>query len=69
MLPSGCWFSDMSWWAVPISSKPKVLDRQGSTRPSITSRLNAADCSSLAKWEPWNRFCRIHRYLRSATAL
>src|SRR5918996_228319 len=42
-----------------------VRDRQGSMRPSITSRLNAADCSSLAKCEPWNRFWRVHRYRRS----
>src|SRR5712691_11528185 len=38
-------------------------------RPSMTRRLKAWDCSSLAKCDPWNRFWRIHRYRRSATAL
>ena len=48
-----------AWCAVPISSKEKVRDRQGSIAPSATCWLTAAACSSLERWLPWNRFCRI----------
>ncbi len=61
MFPTGWRFSYMSWWAVPTSSKANVRRRQGSTFPAATISLNAADCSSLAKCDPWRRLLRIQR--------